>query len=160
MEVVMRLTSTLLAWLFVLCVGCDVQEKIPTLLSTTDPGLAKEINIYRIERQRYTLQFDSSLQKAAQRQADDMAKHDHLDHKGSDGSSFFQRAEDAGFPMTAGGEIIASVDGDNKRVIGNKEAVEMWKKSAGHNEIMLSKKYIYFGTAVSGRYACAVFGNK
>lgn len=115
------------------------------------PPLVKAINAYRATQGLKPYVYSPELQKAAQRHADDMARHRRLSHTGSDGSSFSQRARAAGFSMSAGGEIIA--EGDET------EAVSMWKQSSGHHRQMLGNM-TYIGAASAGGYSCAVFGNK
>lgn len=128
-------------------------KKPEVLRDATVPAVVAEINAYRASRGLMPLMNDPQLEKAAQRQAADMSSHNRMNHTGSDGSNFAQRARDAGFSMTSGGEIIAE-SGDPK------EAVSMWSQSPGHNAQMLTREWSYVGTAVSGNYACAVFGSR
>ena len=116
-----------------------------------EPPLVAAINAYRKTRGMPAYVYSPELQKAAQRHADDMARHRRLNHTGSDGSSFVRRAQDAGFSMRGGGEIIAQGD--------ETEAVGMWKQSSGHHAQMLGNKK-YIGAASAGGYSCAVFGDK
>lgn len=128
------------------------QEKAPP--PTPKNSLADEVNNYRSTKGLPPLIEDQSLTKAAQAHADDMAKGHFLSHKGSNNSTFFSRAKNAGFPMIAGGEIIAP-DGNPH------EAVELWKSSRdGHNQQMLTRTHKYIGAASSGGYSCVVFGSK
>lgn len=127
------------------------QEKAPP--PTPKNSLADEVNNYRSTKGLPPLIEDQSLTKAAQAHADDMAKGHFLSHKGSNNSTFFSRAKNAGFPMIAGGEIIAESG-------TAKVAVSMWDQSGGHKAQMLTTANKYIGAASSGGYSCVVFGNK
>lgn len=115
------------------------------------PPLVREINVYRTKNGLPILIFNAQLQLAAQHHAMDMSRNG-LNHTGSDGSSFSDRARKSGFSMTDGAEIIAPSDDP-------KQAVNMWSGSPGHNGHMLTRSYKYFGAASFGGYSCAIFGN-
>jgi len=140
-----RLAGLMLALLALL----PILEK--KLAAEKVPELVKSINAYRAQHGLQPLIYSPDLQKAAERHANDMASHQRMDHRGSDGSNFAQRARDAGFSMMGGGEIIA---GGNAT-----EAVSMWSQSPGHNAQMLGN-FRYVGAAGVGEYSCAVFGDK
>lgn len=152
----MRIAIALVA----LClIGCPADAVVPTFPAPTGPGddtvpaVVKEVNAYRAKKGLPALTHDPALTKAAKRHANDMATRAGLNHTGSDGSSFSQRAREAGFAMRGGGEIIAG-SGDPA------EAVSMWSRSSGHNAQMLTREFKYIGGAVAGEYGCVVFGNK
>lgn len=115
------------------------------------PELVNSINAYRAQHGKPAMKYSPELQKAAERHANDMARHNVMDHRGTDGSNFAQRARDAGFPMHGGGEIVAGGSAD--------EAVRMWSQSPGHNAQMLGNCQ-YVGACGVGNYSCAVFGDK
>ena len=115
------------------------------------PALVNSINAYRAQHGLPAMIYSPELQAAAKRHASDMARHNSLNHTGTDGSSFSMRARDAGFAMSGGGEIIAQ---------GSEgEAVSMWSRSPGHNAQMLGNCR-YIGACGVGEYSCAVFGDK
>lgn len=155
----MRFVLLLLAASLVSCPAETVNPTVPSVpvpttpTDETVPAVVKEVNAYRARRGLPALTHDPLLTKAATRHAKDMAAHNMLDHVGSDRSTFSQRAREAGFAMTGGGEIIAG-SGDPA------EAVVLWSRSSGHNAQMLTREYKYIGGAVSGNYGCVVFGNK
>jgi uncharacterized protein YkwD len=125
-----------------------VNEKTKT---DSIPALVNSINAYRAQHGLPAMIYSPELQAAAKRHASDMARHNSLNHAGTDGSSFSQRARAAGFPMAGGGEIIAQ---------GSEgEAVSMWSRSPGHNAQMLGNCR-YIGACGVGEYSCAVFGDK
>ncbi|POM69083.1 SCP-like extracellular protein [Phytophthora palmivora] len=82
----------------------------------------------------------STLQAAAQRQADDMAANNFMSHNGSDGSKMAQRAAEAGF---TGGAIAENVAAGQKNVDA---VVNSWMKSPGHRRNILGN-YTVFGAA-------------
>lgn len=143
---------TMMGLVAILTVSCCGQEKAPQP-NPAVPALVQEINRYRVTRGLTPYEFSPELQKAAQRHADDMSKNNFLGHTGTDGSSFSQRAREAGFRGTSGGEIAAPV-GDPA------EAVKLWKASPGHHAQMLSS-HRYIGAATAGKNAAvAVFFSK
>jgi uncharacterized protein YkwD len=85
------------------------------------------------------------LDRAAARQADDMAAHNFFptDHKGSDGSTPDQRIRDTGYPAPMGENLFAGSDSPQV-------AVETWMKStAGHREAILDPNRKEVGIAVA-----------
>ena len=98
-----------------------------------------------------SLSLNSQLTAAAQRHSDDMAAGDFLDHVGSDGSQFWERIIEAGYPMTSGAEnILYRWDTDP---LGT---YEQWKGSPPHLANMMSADYAEVGIAwaqsASGKY--------
>jgi len=89
-----------------------------------------------------------SLHQAAQVHADDMAVNDFFDHVGSDGSSFAQRAQRAGFTGQPIGENIA---GGSPTAQG---AIDQWLGSDGHCANMMNPfaTQIGIGFAPGGPY--------
>ena len=97
------------------------------------------------------LALNPQLTAAAQRHSDDMAAGDFLDHVGSDGSQFWERILEAGYPMNGGAEnILYRWDADP---LG---AFEQWKESPLHVANMMSPDYTEVGIAwaasASGKY--------
>lgn len=104
--------------------------------------------------------WDDRLGEAARRHADDMARANFFSHRGSDGSSFGDRARAAGYPMGAGGENISAGRATAR------DAVEGWLKSAGHCRNMMSPRYTRIGAACAANpesqwktYWVQVFGD-
>lgn len=115
------------------------------------------INEFRIRRGRTALQLDIELSKAAKRHSDDMVKHDRLDHKGSDGSRFFDRIKDTNYNYKGGNENIAyNWEGSAQRFF------DQWRNSRGHRKNMLSKNITHLGFWISkapdGKYYGTMVG--
>lgn len=107
------------------------------------------------------LALESHLTAAARTQARDMAKHNTLDHTGSDGSSPDQRVSHAGYKWRAAGENIASGPTTPE------EVMEGWLASPGHCENIMSPRFKEMGIAwvvdpksESGVYWAQVFGTR
>ncbi|MDX1940768.1 MAG: CAP domain-containing protein [Saprospiraceae bacterium] len=96
--------------------------------------------------------WNDQLAEAAQRHANDMAKNDHFDHTGTDGSSSAQRISDAGYKWRSVGENIAWGYQDIKAVVAG------WVKSKGHCQNMMSADYTEMGAAQNGTYWVQTFG--
>ena len=107
------------------------------------------------------LSLESHLTSAARTQARDMAKHNMLDHTGSDGSAPDQRVTRAGYKWRATGENIASGPTTPD------EVMEGWLASPGHCENLMSPRFKEMGIAwvvdpksASGVYWAQVFGTR
>ncbi len=98
------------------------------------------------------LNWDNRLQKAAQRHADDMHRHNFFDHRGSDDSTMSERAAEAGFEWSYIAENIAYGYPSAEAV------VQTWKESPGHCENMLDPNYTRMGVAERGGYWVQVLG--
>lgn len=81
------------------------------------------------------------LDKAALIHAQDMAKHDLFEHRGSDGSEPAQRVTRVGYRWRAVGENIASGPADAEAV------VQGWLDSPGHCSNIMSPQYTEMGIA-------------
>jgi len=159
--------------LYLICLTLVSLSSLPTVRPTQDllsfspmpmvnsavsepPTLLKEINAYRQANGWAALIENSQLDKAAQRQSDDCAKHARLDHIGTDGSRPEQRVEAAGFAWSAVAENIAQMTKPEKTVAA-------WAASPGHNRNMLGD-YKFVGIATTkgddgDYYSTAVFAN-
>jgi uncharacterized protein YkwD len=105
------------------------------------------------------LTLESHLTSAAREHARDMARHDMLEHTGSDGSQPDQRVTRAGYKWRATGENIASGPTTPE------EVMEGWLASPGHCENLMSPRFTEMGIAwvvdpksQSGVYWAQVFG--
>uniref|UniRef100_A0AAV1TNZ3 SCP domain-containing protein n=1 Tax=Peronospora matthiolae TaxID=2874970 RepID=A0AAV1TNZ3_9STRA len=84
---------------------------------------------------------NKKLQAAAKRHSNDMAKHDFMDHNGTDGSSVSRRITEAGYKWEAVAENVAAGQEDVESVM------QAWMKSEGHRKNILDPSYTMFGTA-------------
>ncbi|KAL4129991.1 hypothetical protein PRIC2_005997 [Phytophthora ramorum] len=80
----------------------------------------------------------SKLQKAAQRQAEDMATHDFLHHVGSDGSTVPSRIADSGYKWKSIAENVGGGQADADAV------VDTWMNSTGHRMNIMGE-FTHFG---------------
>lgn len=99
----------------------------------------------RCGSQRYAatspLRLNGVLIKAAQLHADDMARHERMQHAGSDGSSPAQRITRQGYRWKAVGENVAA-GADNAA-----EVVAGWLTSPGHCANIMSPRFTEMGVA-------------
>ncbi|MCK8601750.1 MopE-related protein [Desulfoferrobacter suflitae] len=100
-----------------------------------------------------------SLNVAARRHSEDMAKNDFMSHTGSDGSSPWDRMLDAGYYLTTGGENVAAGYSTPAAVFVG------WMNSAGHRDSMLNPGfcdigagYAYNAQSSYGHYWTLTFG--
>jgi uncharacterized protein YkwD len=118
--------------------------------------VVKAHNRIRGEAKRPALVISSKLQAAAERHARDMAAHRKMAHKGSDGSTLFDRITSEGYDYRRAGENIASgrftIDG----------LMKGWMDSPPHKRNILgsfSQIGVAYATAEDGkRYWCVTFG--
>jgi uncharacterized protein YkwD len=92
---------------------------------------------------RQQLTFDSRLDEAAQRHADDMLARSYFAHRDPDGKTVRERVREAGFDWSAIGENIA----EGQQSV--KEVVESWMRSAGHRENILDRRYTRTGVGLA-----------
>lgn len=128
---------------------------------------APEITVFNlINQQRRAngcpeLKMSDQLAAAARKHSQDMANNGFVDHTGSDGSSFTQRAKTAGYQFFASGEILAA--GQSTPA----DAVSAWMSSSGHRAIILTCANDDIGVGYAekagspyGFYWTAVFGQR
>lgn len=113
--------------------------------------LLTTINQERVKRGLPKLIEKSELNCAASKQADYIGSRKICSHTGAGGSSPGDRIKSCGLRPLAWGEIVAC----GQRT--PRAAVDAWIKSPGHNAIMFSKTYRYFGGAMSNNYWTVVF---
>lgn len=98
------------------------------------------------------LHWDERLEIAARIHTDDMVRHDHFDHIGTDGSGPGDRVRRAGYGWRRVGENIAryqrSVD----------EVVEAWVSSEGHCQQLMDPRFVEMGAVEQDGYWTQVFG--
>jgi uncharacterized protein YkwD len=107
------------------------------------------------------LALENHLTSAALVQARDMAKHNMLEHTGSDGSTPDQRVTRAGYKWRTTGENIASGPTTPEEVMAG------WLASPGHCENIMSPRFKEMGIAwivdpksASGVYWAQTFGTR
>ena len=102
------------------------------------------------------MKASARLQAAAQAHARDMAEHEKMNHKGSDGSTPFRRIERQGYRYRRAGENIAYGQPDVEGVM------KVWMNSPPHKKNILggfSQIGVGYATAEDGTpYWCVTFG--
>jgi uncharacterized protein YkwD len=113
-------------------------------------------NRLRAEAKLPPLAISSKLTAAAERHANDMAAHEKMNHKGSDGSSPIDRIKAEGYPYRRAGENIAAGRYNTERLMKG------WVDSPHHKKNILgsfSQIGVACATGESGkRYWCVTFG--
>lgn len=92
------------------------------------------------------IQWNSKLEKAAQKHSQEMDKYNYFDHKGRDGSSVGSRASAVGYNWSSIAENIAWNYPDIPAVIAG------WIDSPGHCRNLMNKSYTEMGVGKSGPY--------
>lgn len=92
------------------------------------------------------LVYDQLLEKAALRHSQDMSRNKHFDHVGTDGSSYIERIEEAGYDAHCSGENIAYGYSTVVAVMNG------WKTSPGHCKLLMDAKSTEMGAASVGKY--------
>lgn len=111
-----------------LSVFCVADEKI-------DPAVDSLLAIHNRERKREKLgplKLSPKLSEAAAIHARDMAKHQKLDHTGTDGSTVVDRVKRVGYIYVRVGENIAR----GQRTVD--QVMDTWMKSPGHRANILA----------------------
>ena len=119
-------------------------------------GLLQRHNRERVARKLPPLSLNAQLEAAALAHASDMARHNKMDHEGSDGSTPLQRIEREGYLHRGAGENIAY---GAKSVA---DVMRVWMSSPSHKEHILGK-YAELGAACvkaddGTPYWCVDFG--
>ena len=148
--------------------GINIQYRLKEILSGSEKDLFDLINIERTTRGLGALIQNHILQTAAIRQAKDMAVNAMNEHIGSDGSTYYSRAEDAGYcinrpkPYCLVGENIGMATLDTFEL---SDWVQAWMDSPGHRENILFEDFTETGVSIAFGdndlvYFCQVFGGK
>ncbi len=98
------------------------------------------------------LKWNTLLENAAKRHANDMSKNNFFDHTGSDGSTLSTRATAAGYSWSALGENIA------KGYTSVPTVIDGWVKSSGHCKNMMSANFTELSAANVAAYWVQDFG--
>jgi hypothetical protein len=140
----MRVRGLLLLFLLFMVISALGQDSVSTELLAL-------LNTARNEAGTTALYFNPQLQAAAQAHSNDMASSETLAHLGTDGSQFWQRIQDAGYPLTTGAENVLSRGDSNAEA-----AFQQWFTSEAHRLNMLNPSYLEVGIAyarsATGRY--------
>lgn len=128
--------------LLVLVVACLIWgwTRSTTAASVTDTfDIVQRINAERIRRGLAPVVAEARLSAAAQGHSDDMASRDFVDHRGSDGRSYWQRASAAGYVPQTVGEVITAGQPTSE------SAVQAWFNSGPHLNILMVPDITHIG---------------
>ena len=112
------------------------------------------VNIERAERGEEPLDYNSALEDAAQLHAEDMVENGYFDHQSQDGRSFSDRAIEAGYSGSPGGENIAAGQRSPDQVMNS------WMNSDGHRRNILNGDFNEIGVGFHNNYWVQVFGRR
>ena len=133
----------------------EPEARAPTLAERV-AAVVEAHNRERKEAGLPPVKANAKLQAAAQAHARDMAEHEKMDHKGSDGSTPFRRIERQGYRYRRAGENIAYGQPDVEGVM------KVWMNSPPHKKNILggfSQIGVGYATAEDGTpYWCVTFG--
>jgi uncharacterized protein YkwD len=135
----------------------------PKAEAKSDPDVAERVaavvEAHNRERKKSglpPLNASAKLQAAAMAHARDMAEHERMNHKGTDGSTPFRRIERQGYSYRRAGENIAYGQPDAEGVM------KVWMNSPPHKKNILggfSQIGVGYATAEDGTpYWCVTFG--
>lgn len=126
----------------------------PTVTRAATTPFTSLLNDFRASQGRGQVVPSVTLNRAAQRHADDMVRRGYFSHDspgGPNGDTFIARSRAAGCQSRAGAENIA--DGQRNEA----EVIEAWKNSSGHRRNMLVGSYTQYGLGRSGNVWVLVF---
>ncbi|MHB8624913.1 MAG: CAP domain-containing protein [Aggregatilineales bacterium] len=121
------------------------------LQASQEPDIVALVNKGRTAAGLGTVSINKMLTAAAQRQSNDMASKDFLDHTGSDGSTASQRMTDAGYNWSVAAENILQ-----RNDLSAAGAYDQWWNSPGHKANMMNPDVTEIGVA----FACTAQGGK
>ncbi|MFJ9041597.1 CAP domain-containing protein [Streptomyces sp. NPDC102406] len=106
-------------------------------------GVAAEV-VAGVNRRRVAagcrpVRLRSSLGRAARAHSADMARHERLDHTGTDGSGPQERMRAAGYRAAYAGEAIAAGADSARAVVGE------WMDSPSHRDLILTCRFTHAG---------------
>lgn len=108
-----------------------------------DPGAARKmINDYRGRKGLPPVVLNDQLAKAAKRHSEDLARHDRIAHKGSDGSDPWIRVKRTGYRPRLAAENVGA--GQTSLA----EVFRGWQASPGHDKNLLLPDATHMGIAL------------
>lgn len=108
-----------------------------------DPERARHIiNAYRAREGLKPLTLDPKLAAAAREHSQDLARHDQISHKGTDGSTPWSRVEKSGYRAQLAAENVAVGQ------ITLEEVIKDWQDSPSHNANLLQREATQMGIAL------------
>lgn len=118
-----------------------------------ETALVAEMNRVRAQRDRPPLRMSATLRRPARSQSRWLLATGQLTHDGPDGSPFWTRLVDAGYPKNSWmAENLAQLGGCDAATA--RRTVQMWMDSPGHRANLLSPRYRWVGVGVAVDGGC------
>ncbi len=118
-----------------------------------ETALVVEMNKVRAERGRTPLRVSAALRTPARAQSRYLLATGQLTHDGPDGSPFWTRLVDAGFPRDRWmAENLAQLGGCDASTA--RQTVRMWMNSPGHRTNLLNPRYRWVGVGSASDADC------
>ncbi|MBS1304325.1 CAP domain-containing protein [Loktanella sp. SALINAS62] len=109
-----------------------------------DANFGKLLNNYRLASGAGAVRFDSRLNAAAQKHAQDMVDRDYFSHTGRDGRTVGARVRAEGYDYRFVGEALAARQQSDGQVIRD------WQNSRSHDAVLIDRRAKDFGLGVAG----------
>ncbi len=120
-----------------------------------ESALVAEMNRARAERGRKPLRMSATLRRPARAQSRYLLATGQLTHDGPDGSPFWTRLVDAGFPRNRWmAENLAELGGCDTSTA--RRTVRMWMNSPGHRANLLNPRYRWVGVGSASAGGCDI----
>jgi uncharacterized protein YkwD len=120
-----------------------------------ETALVTEMNSVRRARGRAPLRMSATLRRPARAQSRYLLRTGQLTHEGPDGSPFWTRLVDAGYPRNRWmAENLAELGGCDASTA--RRTVRMWMKSPGHRANLLNRRYRWVGVGTVSAGGCDV----
>jgi len=118
-----------------------------------ETALVAEMNRVRAQRGRAPLRMSATLRRPARTQSRYLLANGLLTHAGPDGSPFWTRLVDAGYPRNRWmAENLAQLGGCDATTA--RRTVRMWMGSPGHRANLLSPRYRWVGVGSASDGGC------
>jgi uncharacterized protein YkwD len=118
-----------------------------------ETALVSEMNRVRAQRGRAPLRMSGTLRRPARAQSRYLLASGLLTHAGPDGSPFWTRLVDAGYPRNRWlAENLAQLGGCDSSTA--RRTVRMWMNSPGHRVNLLSPRYRWVGVGSASDGGC------
>ncbi|AIF69331.1 hypothetical protein PAP_04600 [Palaeococcus pacificus DY20341] len=155
-----------------LCINAENLEtsKMQTLSeSGIKERIFERINEIRERNGLSPLEWNETLEKAAQMHAEDMAKRNYFSHESPEGETFKDRLAKVGYKpksISDGKSETIVIGGENLFLYGGEgsveeivnEAVNGWMNSKGHRDNILRKEFTLTGIGVAFAHNCTYEG--
>lgn len=118
-----------------------------------ETALVAEMNKVRAQKGRPPLRMSATLRRPARGQSRWLLASGQFTHDGPDGSPFWTRLVDAGYPRDRWmAENLAELGGCDATTA--RRTVQMWMASPGHRANLLSPRYRWVGVGIASSDDC------